>query len=130
VRTAYEIFPGYTLLSLAGDPTNGVVGGTLSAFLAKQTDKILVNDQAGVARFYYYDTQFGQWRRPGSSGNQNALVVSPLRGSRLFLALDDAHGLTFTGAVPVTAARTLVPTTATALFASYTSYFPASLRGQ
>jgi uncharacterized protein (TIGR02597 family) len=120
---SYEIFPGYTLLSLLGTPTEGVIGGNSTQFSANQTDKVLINDSIGIARFFYYDTSVSQWRRLGSATNQNTLPISPFTGMTYYRVSTTPLSFTFTGKVPDTNAKIAIPTTGTTLLASY---FPAT----
>jgi uncharacterized protein (TIGR02597 family) len=115
----YEIVPGDTLSGVLGTPADGIVGGTSAQFNANQTDKVLVNDAAGVARFYYYDTSVSQWRRLGSATNQNNLLISPKAGMLFYRISTAPLSLTFLGKVPNTNSQRQIPTTGTTILAPY-----------
>jgi uncharacterized protein (TIGR02597 family) len=119
---SYQIVKGFTLLGLIGTPSSpvgGVVGGTSSQFGLGQTDKVLINDSTGVARFYYFDTTANQWRRIGSATNQGSLPISPMAGLVYYRISTSALAMDFTGAVPDTQITRQIPTTGTTLLSSY-----------
>lgn len=121
---SYEIVPGHTLLGIAGTPASGVIGGTLAQFNASQTDKILVNDASGSARFYYFDTGASQWRTVGSLANQGNLVISPKAGLVYYRISSAPLEYVFHGEVPHTRSIRPVPATGTTIVAPY---FPQDL---
>jgi uncharacterized protein (TIGR02597 family) len=118
-----ELLPAFTIKSLFGTPTEGVVGGTNTQFVANQTDKIYMNDSAGVIRFYYYDTDAAQWRRPGSGSPQDNVVITPFSGVSYYRISTTPLSYVFTGKVPSTPVRVPIPTAGTTLMATY---FPFS----
>ncbi len=117
----FEIVAGDTLLGILGNPTNdGIIGGTQTQFSANQTDRVLVNDPSNNGAFtYYFNTDFGQWRRLGNSNNQGNLVISPKSGLVFSRISTSPLELTFTGAVPATDSTHQVPTLGTTILSTY-----------
>lgn len=81
--SSYTIIAGDTLVGLFGTGTvagsNDVRGGTATNFAANQTDRVTINTSGTVIN-YYFNTQFNQWRRSGSSASQDNVVISPQAG--------------------------------------------------
>lgn len=119
----FQIVAGYTLLSLFGTPAEGVVGGSAADLAANTVDKVLVNDTLGIARIYYYNTSAGQWRRLGSTSNQSNLPIGPHQGLSYYRISTQPVSFTFTGRVPDTDSRVILPESGTTLLATY---FPVS----
>ena len=116
---SFQLVQGDTLLSMFGTTTDGVVGGTQTQYNAGQTDKVTTRDATGTTRTYYYNTDFNQWRRVGSSSNQGAVPISPLSGVFYSRIGNTAINQVSTGNVPVAAVKFLVPTTGNTYFARY-----------
>lgn len=114
-----EIVLGHTLLGIAGTPAGGVVGGTAAQMNASQTDKILINDSTGSARFYYYDTGVSQWRTIGSAANQGNLVISPKAGLVYYRIAGPPLEYLFYGKVPQEDSQRQIPPTGTTIVAPY-----------
>jgi uncharacterized protein (TIGR02597 family) len=114
-----QLVQGDTLSSMFGTPADGVVGGTQAQFQAGQTDRVVTTDSSGVVRTYYYNTQFSQWRRFGSSVDQGALQISPTAGVMYSRIGTSAINQVTTGNVPVTAVKYLVATSGTTYLARF-----------
>jgi hypothetical protein len=119
VGDSIQLVQGDTLLSMFGTPAEGVVGGTQAQFQAGQTDRVLTTDSSGVVRSYYYNTQFNQWRRFGSSVNQGTVQISPTSGVMYSRIGTTAINQVTTGNVPVTAVKYLVATSGTTYLARF-----------
>jgi hypothetical protein len=114
-----QLVQGDTLLSMFGTTADGVVGGDATAYTAGQTDRVNIKDSLGVVRTYYYNTQFNQWRRPGTSADQGSVPISPLSGAFYFRIGQTALTMTTTGGVPVTSVKYLVPTSGLTFFGRF-----------
>lgn len=115
----YEIVKGETLRGLLGTPEDGVVGGTLAAFNAQQTDRVLVNDPAGTMQSFYYDTTAGYWKGVESGVNENFLPLAPTAGIFYYRIARSPRQLTFVGAVPDTALRQILAADGSAIVSTY-----------
>ena len=116
----FELLAGDTLLGFLGTPSNGVVGGTASQFSGNQVDKVTLNNITNNVLFtYYYNTDFGQWRRSGSSTNQNNVVIAPDTGISYQRVANTDLVITLVGAVPTSRVRSIVPTLGTTVLARY-----------
>jgi uncharacterized protein (TIGR02597 family) len=109
VGNSIQLVQGDTLLSMFGNSTNGVVGGNATQFSASATDRVSVTDAAGSVRTYYFNTDFGQWRRTGSSSNQGGIRISPTSGAFYSRIGQTALSLTSTGNVPVKQVKYILP---------------------
>ncbi len=101
----------------------GVVGGTQAQFLTGLTDRIITQDSTGVVRTYYFNTQFNQWRRFGSSSNQGSLPISPASGMIYSRIGSTEISQVTTGNVPLTAVTYLVPASGQTFLSRY---FPSN----
>lgn len=115
----YRIVSGFTLKGLFGTTEDGVVGGTEAAFTANQIDKVLISDAAGTTTFYYFNTDSGQWRVGGSPANQDNLAIAPYAGMSYYRISTQPSSLLFTGTVPESDARIVLPAAGTGIVASY-----------
>jgi hypothetical protein len=120
---SFQLVQGDTILSMFGTTSDGVVGGNQTQFNAGQTDRLQVRDTGGVVRTYYYNTDFNQWRRFGSSADQGTTPIAPTSGMLYSRISQTPLSVLTTGNVPVTAVKYLVPPSGTAYFARY---FPTS----
>lgn len=116
---SFQLVQGDTLLSMFGTTADGVVGGTQTQYNAGQTDKVTTRDTSGTTRTYYYNTEFNQWRRVGSSSNQGTVPISPLSGVFYSRIGNTTINQVSTGNVPVSAVKFLVPTSGNTYFARY-----------
>lgn len=121
---SFQLIQGDTLTSMFDDGNNdgipdGVVGGTQAQFQNAQTDRVTTQDTAGVVRVYYWNTQFNQWRRFGSSVNQGSVPISPTSGMTYSRIGNTEISQVTTGSVPVTAVKYLVPTSGQTFFARF-----------
>jgi hypothetical protein len=102
--STYEIVAGDTILGLFGTGTltgiGGVKGGTAANFTANQTDRVTINNGASVFN-YYYNTDFGQWRRSGSGVDQGTVAITPQSGIVYSRIATSAFSVTAVGSVPV-----------------------------
>lgn len=119
VGDSIQLIQGDTLASMFGDPTNGVYGGNATQFSASQTDKVTTSDSSGTVRVYYYNTQFSQWRRSGSSTDQGIVRISPTAGALYSRISTSNMTTTTTGNVPVAQVKYIVPTSGSRYFARY-----------
>lgn len=121
---SYQLVQGDTLSSMFDDGNNdgipdGVVGGTQTQFQNGQTDRVTTRDTAGAVRTYYFNTQFNQWRRLGSSTSQGNLPIPPTSGVMYSRIGNTPITQVTTGNVPVTAVKYLVPASGQTYFARY-----------
>lgn len=116
---SFQLVQGDTLLSMFGTPADGVVGGTQVQFQAGETDRVTTRDASGTVRIFYYNTQFNQWRRFGSSSNQGSVPVSPTSGVMYSRIGNTEIKHVTTGNVPVTAVKYLMPTSGTTYLARF-----------
>jgi hypothetical protein len=120
---SFQLVQGDTLNSMFDNNNDGVpdgvVGGTQAQFLAALTDRVTTQDSTGVVRTYYYNTQFNQWRRFGSSSNQGALPISPVSGMIYSRVGSTEISQVTTGKVPSSSVKYLVPTSGQAFLARY-----------
>jgi hypothetical protein len=119
VGDSIQLVQGDTLASMFGDVTNGVFGGNATQFSASQTDKVTTTDSSGTVRVYYYNTQFNQWRRSGSSTDQSFVRISPTAGALYSRISTSNMTITTTGNVPVAQVKYIVPTSGSRYFARY-----------
>jgi uncharacterized protein (TIGR02597 family) len=120
----FELITGTTLLNLLGTNVDGVIGGSSANATSGLTDKVLMNDANGVVRTYYFDTTAvpAQWRRIGSSVNQDTAVISPLSGILYYRIGVPSIQIAYTGRVPTTISQRQVSTTGTSVLSTV---FPA-----
>lgn len=118
----FKLVVGETLLSMFGTPSDGVLGGTASAFTARLTDTVNMVDNLGVLRTYYFNTDSNQWRRSGSSVDQGSTPISPTSGALYFRKGLSALSLLQTGTVPTKGVRYIVPAGGTVFLGRF---FPA-----
>ncbi len=121
---SYEIVKGETLLTLFGTPDDGVTGGTLTAFNAQQTDKVLVNDTTGAMLSYYYDTTASSWKRVGSGANQNTLPIAPSSGIFYYRIAQSSLVLSFVGTIPDTSLKRILAVNGSSIVSTY---FPVDM---
>lgn len=76
----FKLLGGDTLRSFFGAPSNGVLGGTAAQNSSRLVDQVSAVDANGSLRTYYFDTTFGQWRRSGTSANQDNTPIPPIAG--------------------------------------------------
>lgn len=114
-----QLIQGDTLLSMFGTPADGVVGGTATQFSQNLTDRVNVRDAAGAVRSFYYNTDFNQWRRAGTSADQGSTPISPLAGAFYLRIGTSSLPMVTTGNVPVTAVKYLVPQSGQTYFARF-----------
>jgi uncharacterized protein (TIGR02597 family) len=119
VGDSIQLIQGDTLLSMFGTPADGVVGGTQTQFQNGETDRVTTRDTAGVVRSYYFNTQFNQWRRFGSSIDQGSVPVSPASGLMYSRIGNTAINQVTTGSVPISAVTYLVSTSGTTYLARF-----------
>ena len=119
VGNSIQLVQGDTLLSMFGNSTNGVVGGNASQFSASATDRVSMTDSAGSVRTYYYNTDFNQWRRTGSSSNQGGTRISPSAGAFYSRIGITSLSMTSTGSVPTLAVKYLIPTSGSKYIARF-----------
>jgi len=116
----FELVAGDTLLGLLGTPVDGVLGGTASQFSSNQVDKVTLNNITNNVLFtYYYNTEFNQWRRSGSSTNQNNVVIAPDTGISYQRLANSDLKITLVGNVPTSQIKSVVPTLGTTILARY-----------
>jgi uncharacterized protein (TIGR02597 family) len=115
----YEIFPGDTLLSAFGTPTEGVVGGTDPN---GAVDRVMLMNN-GVWDTYYYNTTASQWRKGALPFNQSNTVIRPDVGL-IFSRVGTAPlSYTFLGRVPNTNLKKVLLSDG---FSTVASYFPVA----
>jgi hypothetical protein len=119
VGNSIQLVQGDTLLSMFGNSTNGVVGGNATQFSASATDRVSMTDSAGSVRTYYYNTDFNQWRRTGSSSNQGGTRISPSAGVFYIRIGTTSLSMTSTGSVPTLAVKYLIPTSGSKYIARF-----------
>lgn len=117
--TSFTIYQADTLLSVFGTPSEGIIGGNATQFAAGQTDKVVLKDTLGVIRTYYYNTDFSQWRRSGSSSDQGSVPISPYSGVVFYRIGTAALSIVSPGTVPSSSLRQLVPVAGTTILARY-----------
>lgn len=114
----YQLLGGDTLISFfgvgttTGLGTNGataVLGGTEAQFNNRETDQVLAVDSTGVLRSFYYNTAAGQWRRIGTSANQNNTPISPIAGVLYQRRATIPLSLLQTGTVPAIGIKHILP---------------------
>ena len=118
----FKLLVGETLLSMFGTPADGVLGGTASNFTARLTDTVNMVDNLGVLRTYYFNTDFNQWRRSGSSNDQGSTPISPTSGALYFRKSLTNLSLLQSGTVPTNEVRYIVPAGGTVFLGRF---FPA-----
>lgn len=118
-----QLIQGDTILSMFGNSTTGVAGGNATQFSASQTDKVTLADSAGTVRTFYFNTQFNQWRRSGSSSSQDGVRISPTSGAFYSRIATSNMTITTTGAVPTLQVKHIVPASGSRFYARY---FPTS----
>lgn len=116
---SFQLVQGDTLLSMFGTPQDGVVGGTQAQFQLGLTDRVITRDSSGTVRSYYFNTQFNQWRRLGSTSNQGSVPISPISGLMYSRIGNTAINQITTGNVPTTDVKYIVPTSGTAYLARF-----------
>ncbi|MBU6182264.1 MAG: hypothetical protein KGR46_05565 [Verrucomicrobia bacterium] len=119
VGNSIQLVQGDTLLSMFGTPADGVVGGNATQFSATATDRVSITDAAGSVRTFYFNTEFNQWRRTGSSSNQGGTRISPSAGAFYSRIGQSALSMTSTGAVPTSAVKYVIPTSGSKYIARF-----------
>jgi len=104
-----DLLLGDTMRGLLGDPADGIVGGNSSQFTQSLTDKVLALDSSGIVRTFYYNTDFNQWRRSGSSQSQDNVAISPVSGILFYRIGTDDIALQTSGTVPIFGLKNIVP---------------------
>lgn len=115
------LIQGDTLLGFLGTTANGVIGGSAADFAANLTDRVLMKDAVGIVRTYYYNTAVSppQWRRGGSSANQDATPIAPTAGLVYYrIGMTDIE-LNSVGQIPTNDLIKIVPAAGVSLFARY-----------
>lgn len=106
---SFKLVEGETLQSMFGTPADGVLGGTAAAFASRLVDTVNMADSSGIIRTYYFNTDFNQWRRSGSSADQGSVPISPNSGALYFRKATTSMALMQTGTVPTKGVRYIVP---------------------
>jgi hypothetical protein len=119
IGNSIQLVQGDTLLSMFGTPADGIIGGTAAQFSQNRTDRVNVRDSLGTVRSYYYNTEFNQWRRAGTSADQGSVPISPLAGAFYLRIATTPLAYVTTGNVPTTAVKYLVPQSGQTFFARY-----------
>jgi len=117
----FQIVKGETLASFLGTVADGVIGGSAANFNSGLTDRILANDASGTVRSFYFDTTTApnQWRRLGSSANQDTTPVSPFAGVLYYRISTTSLVFEFTGEAPTTNALRQISNTGTTVLSTY-----------
>jgi hypothetical protein len=119
VGDTFQLVQGDTLLSMFGTNSDGVTGGNATQFSASQTDRVAIRDTSGVVRSYYFNTDFNQWRRAGTSADQGSVPISPLSGVFYSRIGQTPLSHVTTGSVPVSSVKYLVPTSGVTFFSRF-----------
>jgi len=109
VGDPFKIIVGDTLLSMFGNTSNGVLGGTSAQFSARTIDTVVARDSTGSLRTYYFDTGSNIWKRSGSSSDQGSTPIAPNSGVLYYRV--GTTDLTFvqTGTVPSGQTKYIIP---------------------
>jgi len=109
VGDPFKIIVGETLLSMFGNPSNGVVGGTSAQFSARTIDTVVARDANGSMRTYYFDTGSNTWRRSGSSSDQGGTPIAPNAGVLYYRVGTTDLAFVQTGTVPSSQTKYIIP---------------------
>lgn len=115
----YKLLGGDTLRNFFGAPTNGVLGGTAAENSNRLVDQVSAVDASGSLRTFYFDTAFGQWRRPGTSANQDNTPIPPISGVLYNRRAQTPLTYVQPGYVPTHEVRYIVPGSGTVFLGRY-----------
>jgi hypothetical protein len=109
VGDSFKIVVGETLLSMFGNISNGVVGGTSAQFATRTIDTVVARDATGSLRTFYFDTGSNTWKRSGSSSDQGSTPIAPNSGALYYRVGTTALGYVQTGIVPSSQLKCIIP---------------------
>jgi len=109
VGDSFKIVVGETLLSMFGNTSNGVVGGTSAQFATRTIDTVVARDATGSLRTFYFDTTSNTWKRSGSSSDQGNTPIAPNSGALYYRVGTTALSYVQTGVVPSSELKCIIP---------------------
>jgi uncharacterized protein (TIGR02597 family) len=109
VGDSFKIVVGETLLSMFGNPSNGVVGGTSTQFGTRTIDTVVARDATGSLRTFYFDTGSNTWKRSGSGSDQGNTPIAPNSGALYYRVGTTPLSYVQTGVVPSSQMKCIIP---------------------